>query len=104
MGILAELSFEDFTDAFLNSAFREQEAQAILLETTYRMCEKPKDVKDLIFAKYLETLRSKVEDMTHIMELECLLESSGIAVPKKSDGMFTGAFTEMVQAQLGELS
>ncbi|KAL3679170.1 hypothetical protein R1sor_022126 [Riccia sorocarpa] len=72
--------------ATLQSAFRAQEAQAILLETAYHMCEKPKEVKDLISAKYLETLRSKVEDVTCIMELEGLLEASGIAVPKRSDG------------------
>ncbi|KAL3700269.1 hypothetical protein R1sor_018291 [Riccia sorocarpa] len=90
--------------AKLQSAFCEQEAQAILLDTAYRMCEKPKEVKDLIFTKYLKTLCSKVEEMTRIMELEGLLESNGIAVSKRSDGMFTRAFTEVVQAQLGELS
>ncbi|KAL3677975.1 hypothetical protein R1sor_020931 [Riccia sorocarpa] len=83
--------------AKLQSAFREQEAQAILLEPAYRICEKPKEMNDLIFAKYLskvEDLRSKVEDMTHIMELEGLLESNGIVVTKRSDGTFTRAFTE----------
>ncbi|KAL3688463.1 hypothetical protein R1sor_014772 [Riccia sorocarpa] len=48
----------------LQSAFRAQKAQAILLETAYHMCEKPKEVKDLISTKYLETLRSKVENVT----------------------------------------
>ncbi|KAL3700739.1 hypothetical protein R1sor_018761 [Riccia sorocarpa] len=81
-----------------------EEAQAILLETAYHMCEKSKEVKDLISAKYLETLRSKVEDVTRIMELEDLLEASGIAAPKRSDGGYTRAFIEVVQAQLGELS
>ncbi|KAL3692933.1 hypothetical protein R1sor_006584 [Riccia sorocarpa] len=90
--------------ATLQSAFRAHEAQAILLETTYHMCEKPKEVKDLISAKYLETLRSKVEDVTRIMELEGLLEASRIAAPKRSDGGYTRAFTEMVQAQLRQLS
>ncbi|KAL3686795.1 hypothetical protein R1sor_013104 [Riccia sorocarpa] len=80
------------------------EAQAILLETAYHMCEKPKEVNDLISAKYLETLLSKVEDVTRILELEGLLEASGIAAPKRSDGGHTRAFTEVVQAQLGELS
>ncbi|KAL3686536.1 hypothetical protein R1sor_009110 [Riccia sorocarpa] len=80
------------------------EAQAILLEIAYHMCEKPKELKDLISTKYLETLRSKVDDVTCIMELEGLLEASRIAAPKRSDGGYTGTFTEMVQAQLGELS
>ncbi|KAL3697799.1 hypothetical protein R1sor_011875 [Riccia sorocarpa] len=78
-----------------STAFRAQEAQAILLETAYHMCEKPKEVKDLISTKYLETLRSKVEDVTRIMELEGLLEASGTVAPKRSDGAFTCAFTEV---------
>ncbi|KAL3686537.1 hypothetical protein R1sor_009111 [Riccia sorocarpa] len=80
------------------------EAQTILLKIAYHMWEKPKEVKDLISAKYLETLCSKVEDITRIMELEGLLEASGIAAPKRSDGGYTRAFIEVVQVQLGELS
>ncbi|KAL3696837.1 hypothetical protein R1sor_010913 [Riccia sorocarpa] len=90
--------------ATLQSAFRAQEAQAILLGTAYHMCEKPKEVKDLISTKYLETLRSKVEDVTRIMELEALLEASGIVATKRSNDGYTRAFTEVLQAQLGELS
>ncbi|KAL3696736.1 hypothetical protein R1sor_010812 [Riccia sorocarpa] len=77
-------------------AFRAQEAQAILLGTAYHMCEKPKEVKDLISTKYLETLRSKVEDVTRIMELEALLEASGIVATKRSSDGYTRAFTEVL--------
>ncbi|KAL3700635.1 hypothetical protein R1sor_018657 [Riccia sorocarpa] len=79
--------------AKLPSAFREHEDQAIFLETAYRMCEKPKEVKDLIFTKYLKTLRSMVEDVTRIMDAW----QFHFLNPD-------GAFTEVVQAQLGELS
>ncbi|KAL3686614.1 hypothetical protein R1sor_009188 [Riccia sorocarpa] len=48
--------------ATLQSAFRAHEAQAILLETAYHMCEKPKEVKDLISTKYLEKPRCHVVD------------------------------------------
>ncbi|KAL3700681.1 hypothetical protein R1sor_018703 [Riccia sorocarpa] len=49
----------------------------------------PKEVKDLISTKYLETLCSKVEDVTRIMELEGLMEASRIVAPKRSDGGYT---------------
>ncbi|KAL3702040.1 hypothetical protein R1sor_020062 [Riccia sorocarpa] len=88
----------------LQAAFCKQETQAILLETAYRMGLKTKEVKNLIFTKYLETLRSKVEDVTRIMELEGLLKSKGIEIPKKNDDMFTGSFTEILHVQLEKLS
>ncbi|KAL3676948.1 hypothetical protein R1sor_026896 [Riccia sorocarpa] len=74
------------------------------LETSYGMRVKAKEFKEFIFAKYVDTLKSKIEDVTRILELESLLESKGVTLPKKKDLIFAGSLTEILHAQLEELS
>ncbi|KAL3682335.1 hypothetical protein R1sor_000357 [Riccia sorocarpa] len=88
----------------LQGAFREQEAQTIVLETVYHKGLRSKEAENHIFSKYLETLRSKVDDVTCIMELEGLLESKEIEVPKKDDSTCFGAFSTILHVQLDELN
>ncbi|KAL3693450.1 hypothetical protein R1sor_007101 [Riccia sorocarpa] len=56
----------------LQVIFRELETKALVLETAYGMCAKAKEVNKFIFAQYVDTLKSKIEDVTRILELESL--------------------------------
>ncbi|KAL3682407.1 hypothetical protein R1sor_000429 [Riccia sorocarpa] len=88
----------------LQAAFRELETKAIVLETAYGMRAMSKEVKEFIFAQYVDTLKSKIEDVTRILELESLLESKGVPLPKRENVIFSSPFTEILRAQLEELS
>ncbi|KAL3693923.1 hypothetical protein R1sor_007574 [Riccia sorocarpa] len=62
----------------------ELEEKTVSLETTLAARTKVKEIRETLFSKYLATLRSKIEDVTRIAELEAHMEGLGLDVPEKT--------------------
>ncbi|KAL3682069.1 hypothetical protein R1sor_000091 [Riccia sorocarpa] len=67
----------------LQLTFLELEKKTVKLETTRAARMKVKEIRETLFPKYLATLRSKIEDVTHIAELEAHMEGLGLDIPEK---------------------
>ncbi|KAL3678982.1 hypothetical protein R1sor_021938 [Riccia sorocarpa] len=67
----------------LQLTFLEMEERAVKLETTLSTRTKVKEIKETLFPKYLATLRSKIEDVTRIVELEVHMEGLSLVVPEQ---------------------
>ncbi|KAL3676212.1 hypothetical protein R1sor_026160 [Riccia sorocarpa] len=67
----------------LQLTFLELEEKTAKLETTLAARTKVEEIKETLFPKYLATLRSKIEDITRIAELEAHMEGLGLEIPEK---------------------
>ncbi|KAL3685891.1 hypothetical protein R1sor_003916 [Riccia sorocarpa] len=74
------------------------------LETTLAARTKVKDIKETLFPKYLATLRSKIEDVTRIAELEAHMEGLGLEVPEKVTPSPAEALRSQLLAQMEGLA
>ncbi|KAL3699621.1 hypothetical protein R1sor_017643 [Riccia sorocarpa] len=88
----------------LQLTFRELEAKTAKLETTLAARTKVKDIKETLFPKYLATLRSKIEDVTRIAELEAHIEGLGLEVPEKVTPSPAEALRSQLLAQMEGLA
>ncbi|KAL3689398.1 hypothetical protein R1sor_015707 [Riccia sorocarpa] len=88
----------------LQLTFRELEAKTAKLETTLAARTKVKDIKETLFPKYLATLRSKIEDVTRIAELEAHMEGLGLEVPEKVTPSPAEALRSQLLAQMEGLA
>ncbi|KAL3687693.1 hypothetical protein R1sor_014002 [Riccia sorocarpa] len=84
----------------LQLTFQELEAKTAKLETTLAARTKVKDIKETLFPKYLATLRSKIEDVTRIAELEAHMEGLGLEVPEKVTTSPAEALRSQLLAQM----
>ncbi|KAL3680361.1 hypothetical protein R1sor_023317 [Riccia sorocarpa] len=82
----------------------ELEAHVVRLETTLAAWTKVKEMKETLFPKYLATLRSKIEDVTRIAELEAHMEGLGLDIPEKITPSPAEALRTQLLAQMEGLA
>ncbi|KAL3693926.1 hypothetical protein R1sor_007577 [Riccia sorocarpa] len=63
-----------------------------------------KEIRETFFPKYLATLRSKIEDVTRIAELEAHMEGLGLDVPEKVTPSPTEALRDQLLTQMEGLA
>ncbi|KAL3699409.1 hypothetical protein R1sor_017431 [Riccia sorocarpa] len=68
------------------------------------LASKVKDIKETLFPKYLATLRSKIEDVTRIAELEAHMEGLDLEVPEKVTPSPAEALRSQLLAQMEGLA
>ncbi|KAL3686327.1 hypothetical protein R1sor_008901 [Riccia sorocarpa] len=88
----------------LQLTFLELEGKTAKLETTLAARTKVKKNKETLFSKYLATLRSKIEDVTRIAELEAHMEGLGLDIPEKVTPSPAEALRSQLLAQMEGLA
>ncbi|KAL3676524.1 hypothetical protein R1sor_026472 [Riccia sorocarpa] len=88
----------------LQLTFLELEEKTARMETTLAARTNVKEIRETLFPKYLATLRSNIEDVTRIAELEAHMEGLGLDIPEKVTPSPPEALRSQLLAQMEGLA